>query len=70
MDKDMAEGLYAELTGRIIGASMEVHRTLGPGLDEKIYENALCIELTAMSIAFEQQKRHAVFYKHTLSEPP
>jgi GxxExxY protein len=59
----MSEGLHAELTERIIGAAMEVHRTLGPGLDEKIYETALCIEFGLLNLHFEQQKRHAVFYK-------
>jgi GxxExxY protein len=34
-----------ELTERIIGAAIEVHRVLGPGLLEAIYEEALCIEL-------------------------
>lgn len=34
-----------DLSGRIIGASMAVHRVLKPGLDERLYENALVIEL-------------------------
>ena len=59
----MSEGIHAELTQRIIGAAMEVHRTLGPGLDEKIYENALCIEFSLLELHFDQQKRHSVFYK-------
>ena len=60
----MNEGLHAELTQRIIGAAMEVHRTLGPGLDEKVYEPALCIEFGLSDLHFEQQKRHSVFYKN------
>jgi GxxExxY protein len=60
----MKEGLHADLTERIIGAAMEVHRTLGPGLDEKIYETALCVELGIQRLHFDQQKRHAVFYKN------
>lgn len=59
----MSEGIHAELTQRIIGVAMEVHRTLGPGLDEKIYENALCIEFSLSELYFDQQKRHSVFYK-------
>jgi GxxExxY protein len=34
---------HMELTESIIGAAMAVHREMGPGLDEKIYENALCL---------------------------
>ncbi|MEO0016754.1 MAG: hypothetical protein RLZZ522_37 [Verrucomicrobiota bacterium] len=57
------ESLHKELTERIIGAAMEVHRELRNGLDEKLYENALCIEFAIQGIHFEQQKRFTVFYK-------
>lgn len=60
----MTERLHADLTERIIGAAMEVHRTLGPGLDEKIYETALCVEFGLQALHFDQQKRHSVFYKN------
>jgi GxxExxY protein len=52
-----------DLTQLIIGAAMAVHRTLGPALDEKIYENALCIEFTAQSLSFTQQQQFPVFYR-------
>jgi GxxExxY protein len=52
-----------ELTERIIGAAMAVHRELGPGLDEKIYENALCLEFVDHQILFSQQSRYPVFYR-------
>lgn len=52
-----------ELTQKIIGAAMLVHRTLGPGLDEKIYENALCLELSAQNLDFTQQEQFPVFYR-------
>lgn len=52
-----------ELTQRIIGAAMAVHRTLGPGLDEKIYENSLCVEFSAQALAFSQQQPFPVFYR-------
>jgi GxxExxY protein len=58
------EGLYTELTQRIIGSAMEVHRDLRNGLDEKLYENALCIEFADQGIYFDQQKVHTVFYKN------
>ncbi|MEX1116757.1 MAG: GxxExxY protein [Akkermansiaceae bacterium] len=52
-----------ELTKRIIGAAMAVHRALGPGLDEKTYENSLCIEFAELSLPFTQQEHFPVFYK-------
>ena len=52
-----------ELTEKIIGAAIEVHRILGPGLLESIYEEALCHELQLRGIAFERQKDVDVVYK-------
>lgn len=52
-----------ELTERIIGAAIEVHRILGPGLLESIYEEALCHELGLQRIPFERQKEIDVIYK-------
>ena len=58
-----ATNLHADLTRQIIGAAQEIHRELRPGLDEKIYENALCLELSDRNIHFENQKCFAVIYK-------
>ncbi len=52
-----------ELTDAIIGAAMEVHRTLGPGLLESTYEMCLCRELAIRGIPFERQVPIAVEYK-------
>ena len=52
-----------ELTERIIGAAMEVHRTLGPGLLESIYEEALCYEFELQGIGCERQVQADVTYK-------
>ena len=51
------------LTERIISAAMKVHNTLGPGFLEKVYENALVIELRNMGLFVEQQKPIPVFYE-------
>lgn len=51
------------LSEKIIGCAIEVHKELGPGLLESIYENALCKELEFKSIAFERQKLLPVSYK-------
>lgn len=59
----LEENLHHELTQRIIGAAMEVHRALRNGLDEKLYENALCIELAELGVHFSQQQRFCVMYK-------
>ena len=45
-----------ELTARIICAAIAVHKALGPGVLESIYEEALCIQLESQNIPFERQK--------------
>ena len=47
----------------IIGAAIEVHRTLGAGLLESVYEDALCIELDLQNINYERQKLIELNYK-------
>jgi len=51
------------LTGRIIGAAIEVHRQLGPGLLESTYEQCLARELGIRCLSFERQRPVAVSYK-------
>ena len=48
---------------RVIGCAIEVHRTLGPGLLESIYEACLCRELSHAGLAFVRQQRLPVIYK-------
>lgn len=52
-----------ELAHRVIGAAIEVHRELGPGHLESVYENAMAVELGLREIAFEQQVPVSVDYK-------
>lgn len=52
-----------ECTERIIGAAIEVHRELGPGLLESAYEECLCWELSARSLTFERQVALPVVYR-------
>ncbi len=59
----MAEEESDSLTEQIIGAAIEVHRHLGPGLLESVYEEALCHELSLRDIPFVRQKEVDVFYK-------
>jgi GxxExxY protein len=51
------------VTETIIGAAIEVHRILGPGLLESVYETCLCYELKERGIAVEQQAKLPVIYK-------
>jgi GxxExxY protein len=51
------------LTGEVIGAAIEVHKNLGPGLLESAYEECLCRELDLRSITYERQKPLPVEYK-------
>jgi len=52
-----------ELSGRVIEVAIAVHKTLGPGFLESVYESALCVELTAQNIAFERQKVVKLVYR-------
>ncbi|MEZ0227235.1 MAG: GxxExxY protein [Planctomycetota bacterium] len=54
---------FEDLTGRIIGAAIDVHRTLGPGFLESIYEKALKIAFKKRGIAFENQLDVRVVYE-------
>ena len=52
-----------KLTEKIIGCAIEVHKILGPGLLESVYESALCVEFDLQNIKYEKQKVLQVDYK-------
>src|SRR4029077_1837851 len=54
---------YEDLTREIIGAAIEVHKAVGPGLLEGVYEECLCHELKLRSLSFERQLIVPVTYK-------
>jgi GxxExxY protein len=54
---------YDELTGKVIGCAIEVHRSLGPGLLESAYERCLSFELLANNIHHYVQKELPIKYK-------
>jgi GxxExxY protein len=60
--------LYEELTYKIIGAGREVHKELGPGYLESVYEDALCYELNSLKIAYQRQQELDVHYKDVVFE--
>lgn len=60
----MAEFLYKELSYKLIGAAIEVHKTLGPGFLESTYRRACEAELKINNIQFASQKKIEIFYKN------
>lgn len=55
--------LYSDLTDKIIKAASNVHKELGPGLVEKLYQRALKIELVGSGVKLEREKRINLKYK-------
>jgi GxxExxY protein len=53
---------FEDLSSKILNAAVNVHKQLGPGFLESIYEEALCCELSKQGIAFERQKEIKVYY--------
>ena len=54
-----------KISEKIIGAAIEVHRILGPGLLESVYEEALCHELKLKGLKFQRQQQIPIQYKGT-----
>ncbi|NTU63896.1 MAG: GxxExxY protein [Chloroflexi bacterium] len=59
----MADGKHADITGKIIGAFFKVYNTLGYGFNEKVYENALAIELRKAGLNAVKQQEIVVYYE-------
>ena len=62
----MLYGNDGPLTEQILACAIEVHRYLGPGLLESVYESALCMELTAARLPYKRQIGIPLYYKGTL----
>ena len=60
---EMAELILEGASYAVIGAAIEVHRTLGPGFLEKVYQEAMQIELSAREIPFEAEKPIEIRYR-------
>ncbi|MFH0975599.1 MAG: GxxExxY protein [Spirochaetota bacterium] len=54
---------HSELTEKIIGCAMEVHKALGNGFQEVIYQRALAIEFACKGISFEREKEMPIYYR-------
>jgi GxxExxY protein len=59
----MEEFKYGDITHKIIGAAMEVHRHLGNGFQEVIYQRALAIEFRLVGLSFIREQEMSIFYK-------
>jgi GxxExxY protein len=57
--------LHSELTRKIIGCAMEVHRILGCGFQEVIYQRALALEMTRRALEFSREHEMKLYYKGT-----
>ncbi len=55
--------IHADLSERIIGCCIQVHKALGPGFLEKIYEEALCLTLAKAGLKYERQKSVVILYE-------
>lgn len=62
MERDSLDYLHGDVTEAIIGAAVQVHRVMGPGLLESVYEACLAHELSRRGIAVQRQVEVAVEY--------
>jgi GxxExxY protein len=58
--------LHKEITEKIIGCAMQVHRTLGNGFQEVIYQRALSIEMLYANLSFEREKEMDIYYREEM----
>jgi len=57
---------HADITGQIIASAMRIYGEVAYGLNEKIYENALCVDFAEQGVSFTQQQRFPVYYHKKL----
>ena len=53
----------SDLTGKVIACAMEVHREMGNGFQEKIYQRAMVLEMPYHNLAFEREKEMTILYR-------
>ncbi len=59
----LLDNRYGKLTGAVIGCAMEVHRTLGAGFQEVIYQRSLAVEMEKAGLVFGREMEMPLFYK-------
>ena len=65
----MTEILFKRESYEIIGACLEIHKTLGNGFKEIVYKEAMELEFNRLNIPFEREKKFEIYYKATLLKP-
>ncbi len=60
----MSNIIFKELSYKIIGCAITVHKIVGSGFLENVYEQSLCVELKLNNIPFTRQKMYSIFYKN------
>ena len=60
----MSNIIFKELSDKIIGYAITVHKIIGPGFLENVYEQSLCVELKLNNIPFTRQRIYSIFYKN------
>ncbi len=60
----MSNIIYKELSDQIIGCAITVHKIVGSGFLENVYEQSLCVELKLNNISYTRQKVYSIFYKN------
>ena len=60
---DVDKIVYRELSFKIVGCALQVHKSLGPGFPEAVYERAMDLELRKQGLNFERQKTYRVTYE-------
>ncbi len=63
-DERITQMLYKDITEKIIAASMQVHKTLGNGFQELIYQRALEIEMPLQGLSFVREMEMPIWYRH------
>ena len=61
--KSMEDYKYKDITGKIIGAAMQVHKVLGNGFQEVIYQRAFEIELPIFGLVFKREFAMPIYYR-------
>ncbi|HEX3047937.1 MAG TPA: GxxExxY protein [Bacillota bacterium] len=59
----MTDYKYSDITGKIIGCAMEVHKKMGCGFQELIYQRCLAVEFQQQGLFYEMEKDQVIYYK-------